>query len=70
MLKVTNQVNLARLLRPFADKWVALSPDKKRVVADGHTLRETERKIDPKNIEEVIFMKAPSFTKLFVPYVL
>ena len=51
--------NLGKLLKPYEEKWVALSPDRRRVVSSGDTLKEAESKINKKDIESVIFMKVP-----------
>ena len=47
--------DLSKLLRPFENKWVALSPDYKRVVSSGNTLEVTAEKVRPKERDKVIF---------------
>jgi len=37
--------NLGKLLKPYANKWVALSPDRKKVIAKGETLKELAEKV-------------------------
>jgi len=58
--------NLGKILKPYEEKWVALSPDKRRVVSSGDTLKETESKVNPKDLESVIFMKVPPSDKVFI----
>lgn len=49
--------NLAKILKPFENKWVALSPDYKKVLSSGKTLAETESKLNSKIAEKVVFHK-------------
>ena len=49
--------NLSKLLKPFANKWVALSPDYKKVISSGDTLENTAKKIKEIDREKVIFHK-------------
>ena len=59
---------LADILAPFEEQWVALSPDQTEVVASGDNLDEVERQLKSEEIHEVIFMKVPSSDKIFVPH--
>lgn len=49
--------DLSKVFKPYENKWVALSPDRKKVVASGETLRETAAKVDSKIREKVAFSK-------------
>lgn len=46
--------NLNELLKPYADKWVALTQDYNRVVAYGNNLKEVVSKSKSK---DVVFLK-------------
>ncbi len=59
--------NLGKLLRPFEDKWVALSPDYKRVLSSGETLKETEAKLSETKRAKAIYFKVPPAHAYFVP---
>lgn len=39
---------LKEILKPFENKWVALSPDETEVVSSGDTLTEAESKLNEK----------------------
>lgn len=58
--------NLGKILKPYEKKWVALSPDKRRVVSSGDTLKEAESKVSSEHIEHVIFMKVPPSDMVFI----
>ncbi|OGZ46284.1 MAG: hypothetical protein A3J54_02630 [Candidatus Ryanbacteria bacterium RIFCSPHIGHO2_02_FULL_45_13b] len=60
--------NLGKILKSYEEKWVALSPDKRRVISSGDTLKEVESKIDSKDIEHVIFMKVPPSGMVFIAF--
>ncbi len=62
--------NLGKLLRPFEDKWIALSPDYKRVLSSGKTLKETEAKLSERKRVKAIYFKVPPARAYFVPGVL
>ena len=49
--------NLSKLLKPFANKWVALSQDYKKVVSSGDTLENTAQKIKARDRAKVVFHK-------------
>jgi hypothetical protein len=59
---------LATLLKPYGNKWVALSPDEKRVLSSGDTIDEVEQDLDPHIVPTAIFFKVPPAGKLFVPH--
>lgn len=56
--------NLGKLLKPYDNKWVALSSDRKKVVASGNTLKEVAEKVT--NLD-VIFTKVIPHTSFYVP---
>ena len=47
--------NLSRILKPFENKWVALSPDYKKVLSSGDTLTDAAKTIKQSDREKVIF---------------
>lgn len=53
-------------LRQLEGKWVALSPNWREVVASGDSMEEVESKLDPSQLESVIFMKAPPANTFFI----
>lgn len=53
---VTKATNLAKILKPFINKWVAISPDYKKVISSGNTLRELITKVG-NNKKDLIFHK-------------
>ncbi len=53
--------NLSKLLKPFENKWVALSPDYKHVVSSGKTLKNTAEKVKDSERNKVIFHKVVPF---------
>lgn len=61
--------DLRKLLKPFENKWVALTPDNKKVVASGNTLKEAASRIGEKD-REVMFMKVLPFKPLYAPLAL
>ncbi len=63
----TAQINLSELLRPYEDKWVALSPDYTRVVASGDTRKEVDASVKKEERETLIFHKVLPFDALFAP---
>lgn len=62
--------SLAALFKPFGNKWVALSPDKKRVLSSGDTIDEVEKDLDAETLHEAIFFKVPPAGKIFSPHLL
>ena len=49
------------ILKPFENKWVALSPDETQVVSSGDTLLEAESKLSEKERHEAVFFKVVPF---------
>ena len=54
--------------KKYSGKWIALSPDKKRVLSSGKTFQQMKKSLDP--IEKVIFFRVPHFGKIFAPLAL
>lgn len=54
-------------LIPFENMWVALTVDRKRVVASGETIKELEKKMDKIDNREVIFTKVLPFDQFYSP---
>ena len=53
--------------KKYSGKWIALSPDKKRVLSSGTTFQKMEKSLDPHMLEKVIFFHVPHFDKIFAP---
>lgn len=58
---VTKKAEETNLFVPFENQWVALSPDRKSIVASGKTLKELDKKLKKLNNEEAIFTKVVPF---------
>lgn len=54
-------------LIPFEDMWVALSLDRKRVIASGETIKELKKKMEKIGSNDVIFTKVFSFNQFYSP---
>jgi len=67
----TPHINLnTEMLRSYEHKWVALSPDYKKVIASGDSLRETDAKlVDDRARADAVFYKVPSFDTYYIPIV-
>lgn len=65
--KELNERNLYPLLKPYENKWVALPPDKTRVLASGDTLAEVRQKIAVKDMPVVGFMKVVPLDSYYAP---
>ncbi len=63
----TAQKDLSAILRPYENKWVALSPDYTRVVASGDTRKEVDARVKKEEREMLIFHKVLPFDALFAP---
>lgn len=59
--------DLSKILQNHENKWVALSPDYKEVVADGDSLAEVESKLKPDEVRRVVFHKVSPFNSVFIP---
>lgn len=63
---ILKPIDLSKKLRPYENKWVALTLDHKKVLGAGNTLREAREKAEKKN-KEYIFLKLPPFDASYVP---
>lgn len=59
-------VNLSSLLSRYKKGWVALSPDHKRVIASGDSLRDALQKAKAKGTKNPSLLKIAPWNKLFV----
>lgn len=67
MKEVTpRSIDLSKKLKPFENKWVALSQDHKKVLGVGDTLDKAKREAEKKN-KKYIFIKLPAFDVSYVP---
>lgn len=63
---------MKRIVNPlisFENKWVALSPDRKKVIASGLTIKEVNqklKKLQTKNGDAILTMVLP-FDKVYSP---
>ena len=66
MVSVATNTNydLRKILAPYQKKWVALSPNHRKVLADGRTLKSVRSKT--KNQEAVFIRVLPADTQ-YVP---
>ena len=53
-----------KLLKPYANKWVALSRNHKKVLADGNTLKEVAKKAQ---LQDGIFFKVFPTDSFYMP---
>lgn len=51
------KIDLSKLTKNFEYKWVAISPDYKRIISSGKSLREVADKIKEKDKNKVVFHK-------------
>jgi len=54
-------------LIPFENKWVALSLDRKRVIASGVTIRELDKNLSKLKVEDAVFTKVLPFDQVLSP---
>jgi len=65
MNKKKKNCDLSKLLKPYANKWVALSSNKKKILASGNQLKDIIAKIKTK---DVIFTKVFPEKSFYMPY--
>ena len=63
----TKSIDLSKILKPYENKWVALSYDYKQVFSNGKTLESAIENLKEKSPDEVIFMKVLPFDLAYVP---
>ena len=59
-------VDLSKILKPYENKWVALSLDYKKVLGSGKTLKEAKKEADEAG-EKYLFLKVFPFDISYVP---
>ncbi|GEM_PF-1412086 len=59
--------DITTLLRPYRSGWVALSPDKRRVVAAAPTLEEAQTKAQKQGQPHPLFVKVLPPDKGYLP---
>lgn len=60
-------IDLSKKLKPYENKWVALSFDYRRIFSSGRTLEEAIKNLKKRTAKEVIFMKILPFDMAYVP---
>jgi len=58
-------IDLTEKLKPYENKWVAITKDYKKIIATGKTLEETIKKA--KKIKAVIYTYVDSFKMGYAP---
>ena len=59
--------DLSKVLQPYENKWVALSPDYTKIIASGETLRETAAQVREDEKEHAVFHKVLPFDAYYIP---
>ena len=59
-------IDLSKKLKPYENKWVALSLDHKKILGSGDTLEGAEKEARKKS-KKYIFLKLPPFDVQYVP---
>jgi hypothetical protein len=67
MEKRNTHDDLTTILKPYENKWVALSADYTTVVASGETLKEAHAHAPEGERETVVFHKMLPFDALYIP---
>lgn len=67
--KVMRNYDLSKLLKPYENKWVALSYDRREVLGSGKTLEEAEKEALRK-AKKFTFIKLPPYNVRYVPTIL
>lgn len=55
------------ILAPYENKWVALSPDRTKVIVAGETASEVDKKLRKMNNKTAILSKVLAFDKSYSP---
>ena len=56
-----------KLLLPYENKWVALTTDRKKVVASGRTIKELDKNLIKQRIKNVVLTKVLPFDQVLSP---
>jgi len=59
--------DLSKILLPFENQWVALSPDHSAVVSSGTTLQDASAKVPDEERGQVVFFKVLPFNAYYEP---
>lgn len=59
-------IDLSEKLKPYENKWVALSLDHKDVLGAGDNLKEAKQEAEKKG-KKYLFLKLPPFNVNYVP---
>lgn len=65
-MKSTNK-SPQNILEPYEKKWVALSPDGKRVVAAASTIKSVDKKLDKMGEKDAVLTFVLPFNKSYSP---
>lgn len=60
-------MTIKNILIPYENKWVALSPDRKKVVASGNTVQDVDKKLKKMKNKSVVITKVLPFDKTYSP---
>jgi len=62
-----NKRKIENPLIPFENQWVALMPDRKKVIASGATIKELDRQLTKLKNKDAILTKVLPFDQVFSP---
>lgn len=62
--KIQKQYDLREILKPYANKWVALSSDRSRVLGSGESLENVAAKITQ---QDAVFMRVLPANTRYAP---
>ncbi len=60
-------IDLTKLLKPYENKWVALTKDEKKVICSGKTAKKVYNEALSKGCKDPVLTKVLPFDKSFVP---
>ena len=58
--KMDKNYNLSKLLKGYENKWVALSPDYRRVVSSGDKLQDATSRLTEDERDRMVYLKVIS----------
>lgn len=64
---VKTKKKIVNPLIPFENQWVAFTPDRKRVIASGATIKELDRQLTKLKNKDAILTKVLPFDQVFSP---
>ncbi len=64
--KMVENTDLREILKPYSDKWVALSEDSSKVVGVGDTLSDVIRQASLNNEKQPVLTKVPKHYGTFL----